>query len=153
MEESGLVLGRDPAFQRETRWPGNPLTSNPGPIESICEKFSEFLTNTLGTKQICRRTKRWWTPEVNEAHALMGKARASLRNRQISAQEFKNAQKTWFHTIRKAKRTSWTTFLQEGKGGGHMEGYIGEARTNANEWPFGSLTVEWLPPRLRKLYY
>jgi hypothetical protein len=85
------------------------------PIDVICEKFSEFLTNTLGTKRICQRTKRWWTPEVNEAHALMGKARASLRNRQISAREFKSAQKTWFRTIRKAKRTSWTTFLQEGK--------------------------------------
>jgi hypothetical protein len=93
---------------------GNPLAGNP-PIESICEKFSEFLTNTLGTKRICRRTKRWWTSEVNEAHALMGKARASLRNRQISAQQFKGAQKTWFRTIRKAKRTSWATFLQEGK--------------------------------------
>jgi hypothetical protein len=38
-----------------------------------------------------------------------------LTNRQISAREFKSAQKTWFRTIRKAKRTSWTTFLQEGK--------------------------------------
>jgi hypothetical protein len=40
---------------------GNPLASNL-PIEGICEKFSESLTNTLGTKQICQRTKRWWTP-------------------------------------------------------------------------------------------
>jgi hypothetical protein len=54
-------------------------------------------------------------PEVNEAHALMGKARASLRNQQISAQEFKVTQKTWFRTICKAKRSSWITFLQEGK--------------------------------------
>jgi hypothetical protein len=45
----------------------------------------------------------------------MGKARADLRNRRISAEKFKAAQKTWFRTIRKAKRTSWTTFLQEGK--------------------------------------
>jgi hypothetical protein len=78
---------------------GNPLAGNP-PIESICEKFSEFLTNTLGTKRICQRTKRWWTPEVNEAHVLMGKARASIRNRQISAQEFRVAQKTWFRMLK-----------------------------------------------------
>jgi ribonuclease HI len=89
----------------------------PLPIEIrvICAKFAEFLTSTLGTKRICPRTKRWWTPEIDEAHSVMGKARADLRNRKISAQQFKVAQKPWFRTIRKAKRTSWTTFLQEGK--------------------------------------
>jgi hypothetical protein len=94
---------------------GNPLAANPLPIETICEKFSKFLMEILGTKRICQRTKRWWSPEVNEAHAAMGKARADLRNRRISPQHFKVIQKNWFRTVRKAKRISWTTFLQEGK--------------------------------------
>jgi hypothetical protein len=54
----------------------------------------------------------------------MGKAKAILRNRQISAREFKAVQKTWLNFL--------GYFSAGRQGGGYMEGNIGEARNNAN---------------------
>jgi hypothetical protein len=45
----------------------------------------------------------------------MARERAKLRNRTISSSDFRSRRKEWFHTIRKAKRSSWESFLQEGK--------------------------------------
>jgi hypothetical protein len=45
----------------------------------------------------------------------MGMERAKLRNRTISNVDVSAHRKRWFHTIRKAKRLSLESFLQEGK--------------------------------------
>jgi hypothetical protein len=45
----------------------------------------------------------------------MAQERTKLRNRTISNMDFPARRKEWFHTIRKAKRSSWEFFCQEGK--------------------------------------
>jgi hypothetical protein len=50
----------------------------------------------------------------------MGRARADLRNNRSSTTAFKGARKKWCPTVRKAKRTCWETFLQEGQRRRHL---------------------------------
>jgi hypothetical protein len=85
------------------------------PISELIQRFGTFLSSELGTKKLHPRSKKWWTREINEAHAEMGRARADLRNNRSSTTTFKAARKKWFRTVRKAKRICWETFLQEGK--------------------------------------
>jgi hypothetical protein len=66
-------------------------------------------------KKFHPRSKKWWTPTINEAHADMGRERANFCNHLISPREFKGARKKWFRTVRRAKRECWETFLQDGK--------------------------------------
>jgi hypothetical protein len=85
------------------------------PLGEVSARFIEFLEERLGTKRIHPRSKKWWTPEINQAHLVMAQERTKLRNRTISNTDFRARRKEWFHTIRKAKRSSWESFLQEGK--------------------------------------
>jgi ribonuclease HI len=97
------------------KWWAEKLDPREVPLGEIPTRFTEFLEERLGTKRIHPRSKKWWTPEINQAHLVMARERAKLRNRTISSSDFRSRRKEWFHTIRKAKRSSWESFLQEGK--------------------------------------
>jgi hypothetical protein len=109
-------LPDDPEEEKEwkEKWMSSKGTTEL-PISEVIQRFGIFFSNELGTKKLHPRSKKWWTREINEAHAVMGKARADLRNNRSSPAAFKGARKKWFRTVRKAKRTCWETFLQEGK--------------------------------------
>jgi hypothetical protein len=109
-------MSGDKAEPREWRkWWKEKLDPCEVPLSEVTGRFIAFLKERLGTKRIYSRSKKWWTPDINEAHLVMGKERAKLRNRMTSNANFSSHRKKWFHTIRKAKRSSWESFLQEGK--------------------------------------
>jgi hypothetical protein len=97
------------------RWLKDKMDPSEVSLGEVAARFIAFLEERLGTKRIHPRSKKWWTPEINEAHLVTGKERAKLRNRTISNAEFSLHRKKWFHTMRNSKRSSWESFLQEGK--------------------------------------
>jgi hypothetical protein len=42
------------------------------PLEEVSKRFVDFLEERLGTERIHPRCKKWWTPEINQAHLVMG---------------------------------------------------------------------------------
>jgi hypothetical protein len=107
--------GNEVELREWRKWWKEKLDPREAPLSEVTGRFTAFLEERLGTKRIHPRSKKWWTPDINEAHLVMGKARAKLRSRTISNADFSTQRKKWFHTVRKAKRSSWKTFLQEGK--------------------------------------
>jgi hypothetical protein len=84
------------------------------PLGEVSDRFIEFLEERLGTKHIHPRSKKWWIREINQALLVMAQERTKLRNRTIPNTDFCAHRKEWSHTIRKAKCSSWESFLQEG---------------------------------------
>jgi hypothetical protein len=107
--------GDETELREWKKWWGEKADPREVPLGEVSDRFIEFLEERLGTKRIHPRSKKWWTPEINQAHLIMAQERTKLRNRTISNTDFRARRKEWFHTIRKAKRSSWESFLQEGK--------------------------------------
>jgi hypothetical protein len=107
--------GDETELREWRKWWGEKADPREVPLGEVSDRFIEFLEERLGTKRIHPRSKKWWTPEINQAHLIMAQERTKLRNRTISNTEFRACRKDWFKTIRKAKRSSWESFLQEGK--------------------------------------
>lgn len=68
--------------------------------------------------RICPRSKVWWTEEVQEMQTSMAtKLRRWKQNiNPTTFSEFKAARNQYFRKIRKAKESSWISFLNDAKG-------------------------------------
>lgn len=96
------------------------------PSTANLDRSAEFLRDLLlectqlstPVLDVCSRSKRWWNKDLKELRANMSRAKRRWRNEQnpTNHMDFKAARNTYFHSVRKAKSTTWNTFLEQAKG-------------------------------------
>ena len=87
-----------------------------GDVEREAEWIEESLIEVLRrhTKPIrlCARSKRWWGPITLEARRAYSRAHKAYQAGELSEDDHREARKTYYTAIRKAKRECWEAFLQ-----------------------------------------
>ncbi|KAE8550137.1 hypothetical protein EYB25_008668 [Talaromyces marneffei] len=78
----------------------------------IEQSLTDVLRQYAKPIRLCARSKRWWGPHTIEAQRLYSKARKAYHAGELSEDSHREARKTYYATIRRAKRECWEAFLQ-----------------------------------------
>ena len=102
-------------------------------IDWIQDRLIQLLNKETKKITICARSKRWWNEEIRACRKEVGKAERKRKRREEGwRQILRKAKRNLQDAIRKAKRKTWTEFLQAavGKEVWSVLRYIGPPRSN-----------------------
>ena len=102
-------------------------------IDWIQARLIQLLNKETKRITICARSKRWWNEEIRACRKVVGRAERKRKRREEGwRQTLREAKRDLQNAIRKAKRKTWTEFLEAaaGKEVWTVLRYIGPPRSN-----------------------
>ena len=104
-----------------------------GEIDWIQGSLVKLLNKETKRITICARSKRWWNEEIRAARQMVARAKRKRKRQEEGwRQDLKSTRKNLRCAIRKAKRKTWTEFLEAAadKEVWSVLRYLGPPRTN-----------------------